>query len=277
MDSKIKQTSLFEVDVAHSSPVLPSSVMMAPFASVPMHVARSGMFSATTGYVAEDTIPIRDMECYRDENIRVSFTGHILNQDDADVLMVVNYMIKSSNLSKGDHLKMFRATLLHELGWSANGENYARLLECMKRLTESMYYLESPDENSSFNKKSVPLRMFMYKQDGQYLEIWIPEESSALYKDNAILNWQKRKLLNSKSNLPRAIQFYMSGFPEKKEFRVEITKIKTIARSISPNSKFVVSLKRGLEDLEKANIIQEGSWWVKKEYGLWWCGWTVAE
>jgi hypothetical protein len=258
------------------------SAMLIPFVSpemisVPIPVARSGVFTAVNMVeTSRSNTMFNDHLCYKDEHIMVSFTGHLLNQDDADVMAVVNKLVSSQ---KTNSIKLMRIDFLKELGWTLNNHSYARLLDCMTRLSASVFYLESPEENGSFSKKKISLNMFMFKQDGNFLDISIPEQSRKLYQDNGLLDWEKRRMIKSKNGLAKSIQFYMSGFPTQKDFEIELSYLKTkMARAISPDYKFVSVAEKAFAELEAVGIVKAGSSSVFKHPYLrsWHCKWEAA-
>jgi uncharacterized protein YdhG (YjbR/CyaY superfamily) len=258
------------------------SAMLIPFVSpsmisVPIPVARSGVFTAANMVETSSSgVMFNDHLCYKDDTIMVSFTGHLLNQDDADVMAVVNKLISSQ---RSNSFKLMRIDFLKELGWTLNNHSYARLLDCMTRLSASVFYLESPEENDSFSKKKISLNMFMFKQDGNFLEISIPEQSRPLYRNNGLLDWDKRRMIKSKNGLAKSIQFYMSGFPNQKEFEIELSFLKTnMARAISPDYKFVDVAKKAFAELEAVGVIKPGSSEVFKHQYLrcWYCKWEAS-
>ncbi len=241
-------------------------------ASVPMHVARSGVF----GPSGEDDGGryYHDAPFYKDDKIVLKFSGHSLNQDDADVFMAVLRLTKGGKAGMDGRIRTMRAYLVDELGWPRSGKNYGRLLSSLKRLTESLFYYETLNKDSSAPvERSKPLRMFEYDQNGDYLMLWIPKESMMLFEHNGFLNWEKRLSIAPRNGLAKAIQLYTAGLVDVKEVRMPLSELKVITRSKSPESKYRISVQRAFEELERVNVLENT--WIRKESGDWYCGWMI--
>lgn len=254
-----------------------SGIAFMPFfpdelASLPVHIGRSGVFSPAT---EEEAKFYHDAVFYKDENIILKYSGHSLNQDDADVFMTVLRLTKGGKTGRDGRIRTLRSTLLSELGWTRAGKSYSRLLSSIKRLTESLFYYETLGTDSDTPiSRSHPLRMFEYElTQGEHYVIWIPRESMMLFEQNGFLNWEKRQSIGARNGLAKSIQLYSSSLANTNTVRMMVAELKDITRTKSPENKFRVSLQRAFEELERVQLIENS--WINKDGKDWYCGWNI--
>lgn len=276
--SEVKQ----EVDAADSvaAPVTLDQILSIPFLrdgfkAIPTAVARSGAFSSSNEVANKESDFMNNVTLYRDDNIVVKFSGHLLNQSDADIWMQVIALMKNKKLGTDGRIKARRSEFMRMLGWDVAGPNYEKLLNSFKRLVESTFYLESPDEDASDSKKSKPLRMFEYTQEDGFITVWIPSESMALFSRMSEVNWDARLKLGNRMDLAKAVQIYASSFTPGHIHTISLGDLKSITGHKSPDRKFAIILERALNKLQDLNVLSNV--WVSKELGVWYCGWTLPQ
>nr|MCH9743247.1 replication initiator protein A [Pseudomonadota bacterium] len=201
----------------------------------------------------------------------IKFSGHHLTQSDADVWIQVIDLMKNKKFGADGKIKIKRSALLALLEWGRSGQNYSKLLTSFKRLVESTFYIESKEGDESEKKKSQPLRMFEYVQDGDWLTLWIPKESMPLFSRMSIINWSARLALGARMGLAKAIQIYASSVAYEESHSMRLAELKEITSYKSPDAKFAALVSRAFKELEAVGILKDG--WVEKEYGVWMCGW----
>jgi hypothetical protein len=243
--------------------------LMNTIASLPMHVARSGVFKPDN---PGDSI-FNEIVIYEDDELSVSFTGEMMDQDQADVLMVVNDCIKNGLADELGRVKITKAAFLEKINWSLSSHGYKRLLVALKKLTKAVFFYDSVG-TSEERKRSLPMRMFQYEQDEKYLLLWIPKESQKMFDSNTLLSWDKRQMIAPRNNLAKFLQVQINSYPETKSKTMLLIDLKKRAEYESPERKFAQALRNAFDELIRVNVIESG--WVNKlEDGKWWCGWKA--
>lgn len=239
--------------------------------AIPLTVARSGAFTSSDVVEISDKNYMQNVLLYQNDQMAIKFSGHHLTQADADVWIQVIDLMKNKKFGTDGKIKIKRSAMVALLDWGRSGANYAKLLTSFKRLVESTFYIESKDDDQSEKKKSQPLRMFEYVQDGEMLTLWIPKESMPLFSRMSMINWSARLALGGRMGLAKAIQIYASSVSHDEDHRMRLAELKDITSYKSPDAKFASSVSRAFKELEAVGILKDA--WVKKEYGVWMCGW----
>ncbi len=244
---------------------------------VPVHVARSGVFkSDIDGLDRVDNIVVS-----RNDTDVYLYTGHILSQDEADILLSVLLIMQNSDndtdgaIDELGRYKISKTAFLAKLGkgWTNTGQNHLRLEKALNRLALGQFRTESVDHSSQEEKRSKPMQMFSYEMHKDHLLLWIPVESMKLFEETGALSWSKRQLIESRSKLAKTLQLYMSGFPDQKHKQITLKELSVIAGVKSPERKFAVALEKAFNELKRVDVID--SYLIGKTNEIWVCSWTA--
>lgn len=251
-------------------------IMLFPFFSenagaVPAYTAKSGVFAPDN---SRDDPYMHNRVYYQDEKVALKFSGFRLNQSDADVLMAVLSLMRGNKVGLDGKIRIKRSVLLKMVRWPVCGSNYALLLSTLKRLNESQFYLETPDQDHDMQKKSKALKLFGFEQmSDDMLVLWIPSESMSLFDQMSYLDINARQNIGNRMELAKALQLFASGFSHEPTKRMLVKELKEIMGRKSKTNLFIPALERAFEELQRVNVFTDT--WIRKEMGEWYCGWTL--
>jgi hypothetical protein len=243
-------------------------------AAIPTHIAKSGVFSYESTTELSEAY-FKDVVLYQSTKNLLKFSGFHLSQTEADIFMCVLRLIKGRMVGEDGKVMITKAELLRQLGWVDSGSNYAKLLESFKRLSESQFYLESTQDDGSSSKESLPLKLFSFNQKKDHVILWIPEESLPMFESISYLNWEARKRIDHRQGLAKSIQLFAAAYKQGANRKLVLDDLKAKVGYRSPRDKFVKSLEKAFSELERHGILENV--WIKKELGVWYCGWTLPK
>jgi hypothetical protein len=243
-------------------------------ASVPRDIGRSGVFSAADN---SDNF-VDGVVIYKDENRSLLYKGQTLGQDEADVFLTVIRHMQNMQIGEETKLKLSKNKFLEMIGWTKTGANHVRLTDAMTRLRAALFLYDTEHDSGVHKKTREPFNMFMFEQKETHIEVWIPERSAELFKQNSILSWEKRTQIAPKKTLAKAIQVYLSTFDEK-DIEFTFKDLRETTGVKSPDNKFSIALDQALQELVRVGVIV--SFWIEKRLKAdgtkrkdWWCGIT---
>lgn len=233
---------------------------------IPIDVAKSGIFKVDI----TSSTSIENAVVYKDDKNQVIYTGYLLDQDDFDILLTV---LKKNASDDDKRYRVSKTAFLHELGWSNTGGNHARLERSLVRLTKALFVQQSVDHESEEIKHSIPMRIFSCEMFENHIDLWVSDESIQLFEKISTINWDKRKKIESRHNLAKALQALMSSYPELMSFEYQFDDLRVIGIK-SPDRHFAVALDRAFNELVRVGIVKE--FLIEKRINKkWYASWTL--
>lgn len=237
---------------------------------IPINVAKSGIFKADISSATS----IESAVVYRDDTNQVIYTGDLLDQDEFDIFLTVLKKNTSGMLGDSRRYRVSKTAFLQELGWSNSGANHARLERSLIRLTKALFVQQSIDHESEETKRSIPMRMFSYEMFENHIDLWVSDESIQLFEKVSTIDWDKRKQIESRHNLAKALQGLMSGYPELMSFEYQFDDLRVTGVK-SPDRHFAVALDRAFNELVRVGIVKDFLI-EKRNDKKWWASWTLS-
>ncbi|KWU26406.1 plasmid replication initiator TrfA [Burkholderia cenocepacia] len=184
--------------------------------------------------------------------LHIEYQGQELRQDDASVFMTLLHLGRHQKL--GDPIHFTAYSMLKELGWSINSDEYEHLRECCKRLNATSVTVATPNEAGSEGYNGSMLRSFRWKDEkGKQLSQWyvlLEPTIAQLFCANtfSLLQWGERKAIGGRSPLALWCHSYLSTHREPKP--MSVVKYYELSASRSKDlSDFRSRLKAALQKL----------------------------
>lgn len=181
------------------------------YRGLPNSLARSALFSAKIGGKRAD---FHGVQIASLSNIRITYRGQELFQDDSSVFMSIVHTARFQPL--GAVVEFTGNAILKDLGWSQNAEGYSRLRESLERLnaTALTVVMKLGNEESVFSGSLI--RNFRSRtHNGEALARWqvlLEPEIIKLFPVNSLtlVEWRQRKEIDVRSPLTLWLHSYLA-------------------------------------------------------------------
>ncbi|CCO46678.1 Trans replication factor TrfA1 [Vibrio nigripulchritudo SOn1] len=195
--------------------------------------------------------------------MELQFVGPELRQDDLDVYLELLHYARNSDLSGA--LKFKRADLMKSLGWARTPFYYKRLLECMRRLSQSnIEGLITRREEGDLIQHRFNFNLvdsFEYKDvNGNMARYWnyrLPVELVKFFTSSgfARIDIKSRQALRN-NHIAKWLQFYFSSHKANNKYAVSVEKVMYSCGSKASDLKtFRQKLKAALKLLKATGIV----------------------
>lgn len=194
--------------------------------------------------------------------LHIEYQGQELRQDDASVFMTLLHLGRGLKLSlEGAPIYFTAYSMLRELGWSQNSDEYEHLRECCKRLQATSVVVSTPSEAGSEGYSGSLLRSFAWKDErGKQLSQWVvllEPTIAKLFSENtfSLLEWGERKRIGGRS--PLALWMHSFLCTHREPIPMSVTKYYELSASRSKDlSDFRARLKLALQKLQDIGFLK---------------------
>jgi TrfA protein len=144
-------------------------------------------------------------------NITINYRGQELRQDDASVFMTLLHLARNTSL--GEPVRFTAYSMLKELGWSVNSQEYRHLRECCERLQFTSLKISTNDETGGYSGSLIA--DFQWKDaQGEKLDQWfitlVPTIAKLFAPDNYTLyDWEIRRRIGGRAPLAQWLHYFL--------------------------------------------------------------------
>ncbi|UTZ35070.1 hypothetical protein HB762_27795 (plasmid) [Vibrio campbellii] len=195
--------------------------------------------------------------------MELQFVGPELRQDDLDVFLELLHYARDADLS--GKLKFKRAELMKSLGWARTPFYYERLLQCMRRLSQSnLEGLITRRDNGDLIQHRFNFNLvdsFEYKDvNGAMARFWhyrLPVELVKFFTASgfARIDLKRRQALKN-NHIAKWLQFYFASHKANNKYAVSVEKVMHSCGSKASDLKtFRQKLKAALKLLKATGIV----------------------
>ena len=236
------------------APVVQLPIWPDPHRAIPNPFARSALF--TVGNPRRKRAHFEQKEIATFGDIKITYTGEELRQDDEDVFLQLLHISRISPL--GDEIEFTAHQMLKALGWPTNKPAYERLRRTINRLSATGVTVSDPDDRYGYNGSLI--RSFAWQEpDGRSSRswrVWLEPRIVALFGDTLYTRviWEHRRQLKSAIAkwLLNLYSSHASPYPMK------VATIHRYSGSTSTQmSGFRRDLKRALDELVGVGFLKE--------------------
>ncbi|CAG9165805.1 plasmid replication initiator TrfA [Cupriavidus pinatubonensis] len=215
----------------------------------PNSMARSAIFAAVTGP--------HPREFYKQPKVLASLSNYVvtyqgaeLRQDDLTVFSTLLHLARQTKL--GHPVRFTAYSMLKELGWSINSDEYAHLRECCERLQFTS--LKITTNKGAGGYAGSLIAEFHWKDDsGNKLDEWyvvLAPTIAAMFgpETYTLQSWSVRKKIGGRSPLAQWLHFFLGSHDE--PIPISVGKYHELSGSKSKNlDDFRRRLKAALQKL----------------------------
>lgn len=225
-----------------------------PHRAIPNPFARSALFTVGNPRRKRVHYEQKDIETFGE--IRITYTGEELRQDDEDVFLQLLHISRSSPL--GNDIEFTAHQMLKALAWPTNKPAYERLRRTINRLSATGVTISDPSGRYGYNGSLI--RAFAWQQEkgrsSRSWRVWLERRIIVLFGPTLYTRviWEHRKELNS-AIAKWLISLYSS---HASPYPMKVATIHRYCGSTSSQmSGFRRELKRALAELVKVGFLTE--------------------
>jgi hypothetical protein len=177
---------------------------------IPNDLIRSSLFTVTNHNIKREYIKERDLFTFG--NIKISYTGEELRQDDQDVWLQIIYLFSNA---KDCYVDFLPYTILNHIDWPARTQYRDKLKDCINRMSATNISIYNKALNQGMTLSLV--RKFAWKADNderlKRWQVWLEPEIIKLFSgmNYSKILWEQRKKLNP---LAKWLHSYYSSHAE---------------------------------------------------------------
>lgn len=144
-------------------------------------------------------------------NITINYRGAELRQDDASVFMTLLHLARMTPL--GEPVRFTAYSMLKELGWSVNSQEYRHLRECCERLQFTSLKIYTTDDSGGY--VGALIADFQWKDEkGDKLDQWfvtlVPAIAKLFAADTYTLyDWETRRRIGGRAPLAQWLHYFL--------------------------------------------------------------------
>jgi hypothetical protein len=181
--------------------------------SLPNGIARTSLFTAAKHDSGSQTREFyeKPKQLASLSNITIKYRGQELRQDDASVFMTLLHLARTTPL--GEPVRFTAYSLLKELGWSVNSQEYRHLRECCERLQFTSLQISTNDDTGGYSGSLIA--DFQWKDAaGEKLDQWfitlVPTIAKLFAPDTYTLyDWEVRRRIGGRSPLAQWLHYFI--------------------------------------------------------------------
>lgn len=219
------------------------------FRGLPNSLARSALFSAKIGGKRAD---FHGVQIASLSNIRITYRGQELFQDDSSVFMSIVHVARY--LPLGAVVEFTGNAILRDLGWSQNAEGYSRLRDSLERLNATALTVTMKLGEEELTYSGSLIRNFRSRtHNGEALARWqvlLEPEIIKLFPVNSLtlVEWKQRKKIDVRSPLTLWLHSFLAT--HRRPIPMSVEKYRELSNSgIAKLYHFRNKLKQALERL----------------------------